>query len=66
MNKPTHIVYNVISKEGMVDIWTPIGAGWSHHSGGGMNIKFDFYPLDGKAVVLKNRRFDEMEMLTAN
>ena len=48
--KPTHRLY-IVTGEGEKAIWRPIGAGWSHSDGKGMNLNVDALPLQGRLVM---------------
>jgi hypothetical protein len=34
----------------------PIGAAWSHQDGKGFNVKFDYLPLNGAEIVIREPR----------
>ena len=49
---PTHIVYQVLDREGDKSaIWTRIGAAWPHNDGKGFNITLTALPVDGRLSV---------------
>jgi hypothetical protein len=49
---PTHIVYQVLDREGdQSAIWTRIGAAWPHSDGKGFNITLTALPVDGRLSV---------------
>ena len=48
--KPTHRLY-IVTGEGDKAVWRPIGAGWSHGDGKGMNLNVDALPLHGRLVM---------------
>jgi hypothetical protein len=62
---PTHIVYYVVKKPGGAkdgkqkrDVWTRIGAAWSHTDSKGFDVLFEIVPhelLTTKRVVLRER-----------
>jgi len=56
--KPTHRIY-IVTGEGEKAIWRPIGAGWSHGDGKGMNLNVDALPLQGRLVLREIKPKDE-------
>jgi hypothetical protein len=56
---PTHIAYQVKSREGKTAIWTRIGSAWAHGDGSGYNIQLDAVPIDGKITLRVPSEKDE-------
>ncbi|MGE0205516.1 MAG: hypothetical protein AB7P60_18140 [Hyphomicrobiaceae bacterium] len=53
-NKPTHDISFVEDRKDQKGFWTTIGAAWAHRDNGGLNLQFDFMPVDfgkGRIVV---------------
>jgi hypothetical protein len=46
-HKPAYIAYQVRETSGESSFWTRIGVAWKHHSGDGVNIQLDAFPVDG-------------------
>ena len=57
---PTHVAYEVRSRQNGKGFWTHIGAAWPHTDGKGFNIQLENVPLDGRVVlrVLSDERTD--------
>ncbi|MGE4146975.1 MAG: hypothetical protein AB7E70_03235 [Hyphomicrobiaceae bacterium] len=53
-NKPTHDICFVEDRKDQKGFWTTIGAARAHRDNGGLNLQFDFMPVDfgkGRVVV---------------
>jgi len=60
MSKPTFYAYAVKQRDkGQKDIWTRIGAAFTHKKGDGLTIELDALPVDGKIVLMPPK--DEAE-----
>ena len=54
-NAPTHEIF-AVSRGDDKDAkgrWTKIGAAWPHKDGDGFNMKLEYLPLNGAALVLR-------------
>ena len=52
-NTPSHIICQVIEREGKKSIWSRIGAAWMHQDGEGFSLSFNAIPLTGSVVLRK-------------
>lgn len=52
--RPTHRIFHVRG-EGERAIWREVGAAWAHDDGEGMNVQFEYLPVqgDGRLVIRK-------------
>lgn len=53
-NTPTHDICFVRERKDQKGFWTTIGRAWAHKDNGGLNLQFDFMPVDfgkGRVVV---------------
>jgi hypothetical protein len=48
---PSHVAYQVRSREGQKGFWTRIGSAWAHGDGQGFNIQLESVPLDGRITL---------------
>jgi hypothetical protein len=59
-NTPSHHIY-AVTKNGKQSFWREIGAVWPHADGEGFNLKFDYLPLNGGAIVIRKPKVDEAD-----
>lgn len=52
-HKPSHIISQVIEREGKENIWNRIGAAWMHQDGEGFSITLNAIPTTGNIVMRK-------------
>ena len=57
-NRPTHRVFAIKKISDDKNRWTEIGAAWPHRDGKGYNVKFDYFPLNGAEIVIREPRDD--------
>ena len=50
--RPTHRIF-AVTKNGKKKFWQPIGALWAHTDGKGFNQRFDYLPLNGAEIVVR-------------
>lgn len=60
-NKPSHIIYQVIEREGKESIWNRIGVAWMHQDSKGFNITLHATPICGSIVM---RQYDSTQKAT--
>ena len=51
-SRPTHRIF-AVTKNGKKKFWQPIGALWAHTDGKGFNQRFDYLPLNGAEIVVR-------------